>query len=74
MSVTWNGPTSTEETDLNDIMAEAVNSDPVKERQAASGVLTRDKVDQALFSDCVKKMIDKTEPADTEDNKINKEP
>ena len=42
--------------------------DPVKDT-----VLTRDKVGQELFSECVKKMIDETEPADVEENKINKE-
>ena len=54
-------------------MTEAVMPDPVKERKTASSVLTCDKVGQELFSDCVKKMIYKTEPADIEDNKINKE-
>ena len=41
--------------------------DPVKD-----SALTRDKVGQELFSECVKNMIDKTGPADIKDNKINK--
>ena len=63
-----NDPYANKKTKLNDIITEAVMPDPVKD-----AVLTRDKVGQDLFTECVKKLIDKTEPADIEDDKINRE-
>ena len=63
-----NDPYANKKTKLNDIITEAVMPDPVKD-----AVLTRDKVGQDLFTECAKKLIDKTEPADIEDDKINRE-